>query len=327
MIRSRVYVTSGLIAVTIGVGVLGYRLIEGWGWLDAFYMTVITLTTVGFGEVRPLSDAGRFFTILVILFGAGVVAYALSSTAEILASGQFARALQRRRRTRLKDHCIVCGFGRVGRFVAAELHREKVPFIVLDQSEEAVEACQELGYRAILGNAAQLDNLRRAGVQAARCLITAVDSDAENVFIILTVRETRDDILIIARCNYEDSEPKLRRAGADRVISPYALAGSRIAGLVSRPGVTDFLDVVLHSKDMELWLEEIVVDAGSEIEGQSLGETRLRNELGVTVLAIELPGSRVVAHPEADTPLPVGARLIVLGTREQLRNLERMASI
>ena len=226
----------------------------------------------------------------------------------------------------MKDHCIVCGFGRVGRFVAAELKRDSFPFIVIDRSEEAVDAARQLGYQAILGNAAQVDNLQRAGIDKARSLIAAVNSDAENVFIILTVREHWDDIQIVARCNFEDSEPKLRKAGADRVISPYALAGHRMVGLVSRPGVTDFLDVVLHSDSTELWLEEVDVGPQSAIAGLTLGEARLRNELGVTVLAVDLPGEKVVAHPEANTPLPVGARLIVLGTREQLRSLEERAS-
>jgi voltage-gated potassium channel len=326
MLRTRITITLSLLMVTLVGGALGYRLIEGWNWLDSVYMTVITLTTVGFGEINPLSPTGRLFTVFVILGGAGVVAYALSSAGEIIGSGELRREIRLRRRIRLKNHTIICGFGRVGRSVAAELKREGVPFVVIDIDEETTETCRRLGYDTVQGNAANNEILRRAGIETARSVVTSAKSDAENVFIILTVRELREDILIISRLNYEESEPKLLKAGANRVISPYNLAGHRIVSTISRPAVTDFLDTVLRSEDVELWLEEVDIQPGSPLANKTLSDARIRNEIGVTILAVDLPGQKVITHPKASTPLFPGARLIVLGTREQLKQLSQLAS-
>lgn len=326
IIRRRIATTATLALLIMLVGTLGYRILEGWPWLDAVYMTVITLTTVGFGEIRPLTDQGQLFTIFVILSGAGVFAYALSSTAEIISSGQLAKFIQWNRRSNLKDHVIVCGYGRVGQFVAAELAREGTPFIIIDRDDAAVDSCQQKGYQVIQGNAASEETLEKAGIARAKALIAAVNSDAENVFIVLTVRSIREDIRIISRSNYEESFAKLQKAGADHVISPYALAGNKMVHTISRPQVSQFIDVVLQSENTELYMEEVDIQPGSPIAGRTLGASRLRNEVGVTVLAIDLPGKKVVTHPEANTPLPVGARLIVIGTREQLDMLNRMVS-
>lgn len=307
------------------VGTAGYRFVEGWSWLEALYMTVITLTTVGFGEINPLSPAGRFFTILVIIGGVGLAAYALSFGAEVIATGELARMIRTRRKVKLKDHCIVCGFGRVGRYVAAELERENIQFVVIDKEDSAIEICQQKNYPFVQGNAAEEETLRQAGIASAKFLVASVNADAENVFIILTVRELREDLFIIARCNFEESTPKLKKAGANQVISPYALTGHRIVHMISRPSITEFLDVVLHSENTELWLEEIDIQSGSILANQTLGDARIRNEMGVTVLAIDLPQKKVITHPKADTVLLEGARLIVLGTRDQLKNLHSMA--
>ena len=326
IIRRRIFTTIGLGVSVALIGTIGYRVIEGWGWLDALYMTVITLTTVGFGEIRPLTDLGRMFTIVVIIGGVGVFAYTLTSMAELVSSGELARLIQWNRRANLKDHAIVCGYGRVGKFVASELAREKIPFIVVDISEEAVEDCIKNGYNAIQGNAASIHTLEKAGLMTANSLIASANSDAENVFIVLTVRERREDILIISRCNFQASEAKLLKAGADKVISPYALAGGKMVQTIRRPKVTQFLDVVLMSEHTEMFMEEVDIKEGSPIAGKTLADARLRNEAGVTVLAIDLPGEIVITHPTVDTMLPVGARLIVLGTSEQLEKLNQIVS-
>ncbi len=326
MLRRRILTTLGFVILVVLTGTIGYRFIEHWSWLDSIYMTVITLTTVGYGEIRPLTDIGRMFTILVIIGGAGVFAYTLSSTAELISSGELARIIRLNRRIALKDHAIICGYGRVGKFVASELNQEQIPFIVVDKSEEAIEDCIKHGYKTVQGNAASVHTLEKAGVMNARTIITAVNSDAENVFIVLTIRELREDILIISRCNFQASEAKLRKAGADKVISPYALAGNKIVQTILRPKVTQFLDVVLMSEHTEMYMEEVEVKSGSPIAGLTLGDSRLRNEVGVTVLAIDLPDQIVVTHPTVDTQLPVGARLIVMGTSEQLQKLNELVS-
>lgn len=326
ILRRRVFTTVGLAGGVVLAGTIGYRLIENWNWLDSLYMSVITLTTVGFGEIRPLTDAGRLFTIFIILGGVSVFAYALTSTAELISSGDLGRLIRWNRRANLKDHTIVCGYGRVGRYVASELARENIPFIVVDLADDAIEDCIKSGYQAVQGNAASAHTLENAGIMDAGALITAANSDAENVFIVLTVREMREDILIISRCNFAASEAKLRKAGADKVISPYALAGGKMVQTIRRPKVTQFLDVVLLSEHTELYMEEVEVKEGSPIAGLTLADSRLRNEVGVTVLAIDLPGEIVITHPNFDTELPVGARLIVLGTSEQLEKLNGLVS-
>ncbi len=326
MFRSRVITVFLLLTLVLFISTVGYHLIEGWGWLDSVYMTVITLTTVGFGEIRPLSPGGRMFTILVILGGVGVMAYSLSSISELILSGELGRVFQNRRRAELKNHTIVCGFGRVGRSVAGELKAEGIPFLVIDKDPAAVDACRALGYGFVEGDASDIEVLLQAGLTQARSLVTAADTDALNVFIILTVREVREDIQIVTRLNNELSENKMRKAGANRVISPYSLAGHRIVSTISRPAVTDFLDTVLRSETGPLWLEEIDVQPGSQLEGVSLGQAHLRSRFGVTVLAVDLPGQKVVTHPEANTILETGSRLIVLGSREQLINISSLAS-
>jgi voltage-gated potassium channel len=325
VIRNRVYIIVVLLVGMLLAGTIGYHLIEGWDWLDSAYMTVITLTTVGFGEINPMSPAGRLFTIMVILGGVGVMAYSLTSLSELIFSGELDRVFQRRRRAELKDHSIVCGFGRVGLSVAAELKLEGIPFIVIDKDPSAVEACRALGYVYVEGDASDAEVLKQAGLEQASSLVTAADSDAINVFIILTAREQREDIQIVTRLNDENSETIMRKAGADRVISPYSLAGHRIVHIISRPAVTDFLDTVLRSEEGPLWLEEIDIQPGSQLSGQSLGQAHLRSKFGVTVLAIDLPGQKVVTHPEASTLLSPGSRLIVLGARDQLKELSGLA--
>ncbi len=325
MIRRTLSQLLGLLAGTIIFGTLGYRFIEQWTWLDALYMTFITLSTVGFGEIRQLSPAGRIFTMVLIVAGASVVAYAVRNLIELLSSGELSDAFQRRRMIQIKDHCIVCGLGRVGQYVAAELVREGVPFVVIDRDDRAIALAERLGYPYVQGDATVAETFLKARIDTARFLIAAVDSDSENVFIVLTVREIREGIIIIARTNSDDTIPKLRKAGADRVISPYALAGHRIVGMVKRPAVTDFLEDALQAGDIELRIEEFDIQPESSLVDKTLGETDLRHVMGISVLAIGLPNEGVVAHPDASTTIRAGAKLIVMGSREQLQHLSRLA--
>jgi len=318
-----------LFLVLILTGTLGYHWLEGMDMVDSLYMTVITISTVGFGEVRELSHLGRMFTISLIIGGGVIVAYALSASAEFLMTGEWRRILERRRQSRmlsdLSDHVIVCGFGRVGRRVSIELKEEDVPFIIVDTNPERVEHAWELGYVAVVGNAANEQMLQEAGIEKARALMAAVSSDAENVFIILTARSLNANLQIIARANYEDSEPKMFRAGANHTIVPYTISGKRMVTMLIRPNVADFLDEVSHVGGMELLLEQIHIMPASPLAGKTLSEMDVRNNMGITVLACRHTDGRFETHPGPGTLFEPDSILLVLGTRDQLFDMKRFA--
>lgn len=315
--------------VLILIGTLGYHWLEGMNVVNSLYMTVITISTVGFGEVRELSSAGRMFTIGLIVGGGGIAAYSLSVTAEFFTSGEWHKVIKTRRHSRmlsnLSDHVIVCGFGRVGRRVSDELTQEGVPFIVVDTRPERIEHAEELGYIAIVGNAANDSMLKQAGIDNARALVAAVNSDAENVFIILTARSLNENIQIIARANYEDSEPKMIRAGANRTIVPYDISGKRMVTMLMRPSVADFLDEVAHVGGLELLLEQIKIEPDSPLAGKTIAETKLRDEMGVTILASRDLHGVFNTHPGPQTLIEPNGLLLILGTREQLRDMIKYA--
>jgi len=313
----------------IVVGTSGYHWLERMTIVDSLYMTVITISTVGFGEVRELTAYGRIFTIGLIIGGGGIAAYSLSVTAEFFMSGEWSKYLATRRSSRMlskvSDHVIVCGFGRVGRRVCDELTQEGVPFIVIDTRPERIEHAEEHGYMAVLGNAASDSMLLAAGIEKARALVACVNSDAENVFIILTARSMNPNLQIIARANYEDSEPKMIRAGANRTIVPYTISGKRMVTMLVRPSVADFLDEVAQVGGMELLIEQIKIEADSPLAGKTLSEMNIRSEQGVTVLAIRSEDGQFDTHPGPNTLITANCLLLVLGMRDELRDMMKVA--
>jgi voltage-gated potassium channel len=313
----------------LGVGTSGYQWLEELPPIDAFYMTVITISTVGFGEVKPLSPIGRVFTVGVIVAGGGLTAYFLKTAAEFFLSGEWRSQLDQQKRrnmlTKLSNHFIVCGFGRVGREVAHELRAEKLPFVVMDKDPEKIIRIRDAGYLALQGNAANEIYLREAGIERAKGLVAAVNSDAENVFIVLTARGLRPDLTIVARANYEDSESKLLRAGADRVIFPYRISGRRMVTMMVRPHVADFLDEVTHAGEQELLVEQVWLAQSSSLVGQTLAQADLRNLFDITILACRSADGQVNTHPGAEMTLCADSHLVVLGTREQIQALARLA--
>lgn len=311
------------------LGVAGYCWIEHWSFIDGLYMTVTTLSTVGFAEVHPLSPSGRILTMALIVSGGVMAAYALTQVAQIIFSGDWRLYWEHQRRTRLmnnlSNHIIVCGYGRVGRNVIEELQTEHLPYVVIDSLPEKVARAEESGAFAVLGDAAHESKLKEAGIERARGLVAAAKSDAENVFIVLTARCLRPDLSIVARADMEESEPKLLRAGANRVILPYHIAGRRMVTMLVRPDVADFLDEVTHSSGMELLLEQIQVGANSPLVGMTLLEARQRHQFDVTVLACKGADHEWNTRPGSATIVQADSQLITLGTLDELKKLIDLA--
>ena len=313
------------LVIVIAIGVIGYRLIEGWSLLDSLFMTVTTISTVGYREVHPLSTGGTVFTIVLIIGGVGVLFYTVTTVVQYIVEGNLANILGRRRMkekiAKLKGHIIVCGYGRVGREVARVFQEEKSPFVVIDYDKEAIAKAAEDGYLHLAGNATNDDILKEAGILHARGLVAATGSDADNVFIALSARELRPDLFITARAGAPESEAKLKRAGADRTIYPHVLGGRRLAMLALRPLVVDFIDTALESRGQELVLENIGVGPGSPVAGKTVREGRSCCA-GAVILAVKKKGGALLTSLSDDTQLDLGDELVVVGNREQLRTLE-----
>ena len=319
-----------LILALVAIGTLGLMFIERADFLTALYMTVITISTVGYGEIEPLSTEGRIFIIAVVIAAVGVTIYATSVVTQILVSGDLREQLEQRREhqmiDKLTNHIIVCGYGRVGRNVANELRAEKIPFVIIDPDAKKIENLHAAGDLAIQGNAANETILQEAGIARARGLVAAVNSDAENVFIVLTARGMLPQLFIVARANFETSEPKLLRAGANRVLSPYRIAGRRMVTMIARPEVADFIDEVAHVGSEELLLEQIELAPTSSLVGKTIAQAALGERFGVTIVACRTANHPARRMPGADTKLEVGMQLLALGTLEQLQHLLKLAN-
>jgi voltage-gated potassium channel len=322
-VRRLIWSIGALVAIVI-IGVIGYMVIEGWAFLDAIYMTVTTITTVGFREVHPLSDAGRIFSIFIIIGGVGGALYVLTTIMGYILEGQFGITLGRRRmKTRiakLKDHFILCGYGRVGQEIARAFSDEGVPFIIIANNEEHTAQAEKDSYPCIFGDATSDNVLKEAGIERAHGLVAAVGSDTDNTFITLSARGLRPDLFIEARCSSPESESKLRRAGADRVISPHAIGGRRMAMLALRPAVVDFIDTVTYGAGRELQLENVDVASGSPLVGRTMAQARSQD--GITVLAMRKKSGKLMANPPGEELIEDGDRLIVIGTKKRLAALE-----
>jgi len=318
-----------LIAVVIAIGVGGLMLIEHWSFFDSLYMTVITISTVGYHEVHALSPAGRAFILAFIVIGVGSFLYVVTVTAEYIVAGHLRGALGRKKMQKeidkLSGHYIICGFGRVGQQVAHEFIREKVKFVVIDINPEAIAICVKHGLLYVEGSASDDNILRSAGVSRAKGLVAAADSDAENVYVTLSAKNLCPGIYVVARASRESAERKLMMAHADRVTSPYSIGGRRIASMILRPNVVDFLDVVMHSEDYKMFMEEILVVKGSGLDGLTIGEAKARCTAGANILAMKKAGEKhVIPSPGPAERIADGDMLITLGTREQLSEFEKL---
>lgn len=318
-----------LLAVLV-FGTTGYSLIEGWAPFDALYMTVITLATVGFREVHQLSQEGKAFTILLIVFGAGIIAYAIGSLIRFTLEGELHSILGRKKLEKqigkLQQHYIVCGYGRIGTLICREFAAKPLPFVVVEQDPELCDRLSDEGFLFVHGNATDDSALEAAGIRHAKGLITAVTSDTENVYITLTARGLNPDLFILARAGEEGSDLKLRRAGANKVISPYVIGASRMAQAILRPSVVDFIEIATAGHNLELQIEEIRVRSGSALVGKTLLTSEIRKGLGIIIVGIKKPDGQMQFNPSPATMIDSDDTLITLGEKSAIENLDRMAS-
>ena len=318
-----VLIWIGVVLGIAGIGAAGYMVLFGWSLSDAVYMTLITLTTEGYKEVRALDDAGRTWTVLVALAGVGIIFGTVGFVAETFVAEALSGRRERRRMAEsvaaLKDHFILCGYGRVGSTVARELQHAGASVVVIDSFAGSTDLAARDGHLIVAGDATRDDVLIEAGVTRAKALITTVDTDATNVYVTLSARSLNPKLFIVARANEEGSESKLRQAGADRAVSPYTRAGRQIAELATRPRVADFIDFALSHGQLSFTIEELEVVAGGPLAGQKVSDLTAR---GIHVMAIVTHGPRQFeTNPPMDRALEPGDQLIVSGTAEVLREL------
>jgi voltage-gated potassium channel len=324
---ARVRVGLGVLSAVIVAGTVGY-LLFGFGVLDSIYQTVSTITTVGFNSPHALDAGSKAFTIVLILVGVGTALYTFSAVLEVLIEGHM-RDLVRRHKMerdidRMSGHVIVCGWGRVGREVARFLASNRRQVVVVDRDPERLN---EVPYASVHGDVTDDETLLRAGIQRAATLVAALDTDADNLYVTVAAKSMRPDLQIIARARNESSEPKLVRAGADRVVNPQHLGGDRMASFVTQPHVVDFVDVVMHDGTLEFRLEELAVSSSSQISGKTVRSTQIRDRTGALVLAIRRPDGAFVTNPSPEDVIEAGDVLISVGTADQLESLARYAAL
>jgi voltage-gated potassium channel len=318
------------VALLTAMGTAGFHFIEHWSWFDSFYMVVITLSTIGYGEVHPLSLAGRIFNIVLITSGVAIVLLMVGALTQTLLEFELGKVFGRRRMERevanLKNHYIICGAGRVGSSVAHELAKKPCPFVVVESSEKNLGDIDSR-WLVLIGDAASEKTLRDARIAEAVGLVAATTTDATNIYIVLTARSLNPRLKIIARASEERAERHLKTAGADVVISPYAAAGHRIAQSFLRPNVLDFLDIATdRSGTLEMVIEEIKVGGQSSLAQSTVGSSGIHHEFGIMILAIRGAGGEIRFNPRAQDPIHGGDYLIAMGEPAQLMKLEALAA-
>lgn len=330
-IPDRLLVPLGVAVILLGTGTLGYRWIEGeqWSYFDGFYMTAITLTTIGYGETHQLSNEGRAFTVVLAYSGIFVLAYFGSELVRSVVTGELRATIGRKwvddQLANLSGHTIICGLGRMGRIVCSELERQSKPFVAIDTQVSPERSPYKHGL-VIQGDATSDDVLRKAGVDRAKALVTVVGSDSANLYITLTARLLHPKLLIVARAEEEEAEAKLRKVGANKVISPYLAGGHRAVQAVFRPTVLHFMEMAIRPEFLDLQIEEIRISPASMLVGQSLKTCRLHDDLGVLVVGIQKPDGQLVYTPSSEAILTAEDVILALGQKKRLDRLEALAN-
>ena len=329
-LKRRLILTIALMLLVLGIGTVGFVLIEHWPVFDAFYMTLITMTTVGYAEVHPLTHAGRVFNSVLIVIGVSMIFVAIGVMTQTIVEMEFGDRFSQRRNKRmidkLENHFIICGYGRVGRGAAEELHRARVPFVITELDPDRVQRAMMGGMIAVNADATQDQMLRDVGIARARGLVAALSNDADNLFTILSAKGLNPNLYVATRAAEEGAEQKMRRAGADAVLAPYALTGHRLAQCLLRPHVVQFLDLTTQNIGLNVDIEQVTVEATAEFTPKTIRDMQIRRDLGVIVLAIRKHDGRMLFNPPADTMIVGGDCLIVMGQQENLRRLEALVT-
>jgi voltage-gated potassium channel len=316
------------IVLTLAIGTVGFTVISGYPPFDAFYMTLMTMTTVGYMEVHPLDRAGRIFNSFLIIFGVSTLFIAIGAMTQTIIEIELGDLIGKRRAKRmidqLKDHFIICGYGRVGRGAAAELQRAGVPFVVVDNSPERTELAMLAGLLAVSADSTRDDTLRQVGIDRARGLVGALATDADNLFLLLSAKGLNPKVYVAVRAAEEGAEEKMRRAGADAVFAPYAITGHRLAQSLLRPHVVQFLDFTTQSLGLDVVIEQVRVAEHSEVVSKTIREMQIRRETGAIIMAIRTVNGEMKFNPPADTSISGGDVLIVMGRADNLSMLEHL---
>lgn len=314
-----------ILIIILFIGTAGYMQIENWPVFRSLYMTVITITTVGFGEMGNLSVAGRLFTIILIFLGMGIILYIVGLVTQVMVELQISTIIGRNKLNQqikqINDHYIVCGFGRIGKVICKELKAKNIPVLVIDNNPESTELLDMESIPYIIDDATSEDAMLEAGIERARGLISVVASDADNLFITLTARGLNHSAFIIARADDEKSEKKLMRAGADKVFLPYIIGGHKMAQSITKPAVTDFLEFTVHNRDMGLEMEELNVRKDSRLNGLKLMDSGIRQEMDIIIVAIRKKTGEMTFNPSSETIIAAGDTLIALGKNDDLIKL------
>lgn len=327
MLLRKLLLLMAILMALLFLGSLGFVWLEGWSYFDALYMTVATLTTLGGGEAQPLSRLGRVYTMALVLAGMGVLLYIVTSVARVVVEGEIKEVLGRRKLVRqikgLKNHYIICGFGRIGEIIARQLKERGIPVVIIENKPENLSRLDESGYYLVAGDATREEVLLEAGIERARGLVAVVGSDADNVYIVLTARSLKPGLYIVARAEESGAEKKLLRAGADRVESPYEMGGRKMAHAILRPTVTTFMELAM-TEGVEWSMEEVRVGEGSALAGVALKDSGIRQKLDLILVAIKRAGGEMLFNPTLETHIQAGDTLIALGMRRNLEKLEEM---
>ena len=311
----------------ITIGTLGFAVFEGWTLLDSFYMTIITLSTVGFREINPLSPIGQIWTIILIIFGISLLAYTgVSQVAQFLIEVPFWRNRTLLRRINaMRNHYIICGYGRMGRVIASEFQRRNQDVVIIENNPDAVHSLTESGYTYIDGSAIEDEVLLKAGVERAKGLVAVLATDADNLFVALSARQLNPELFILTRCSEEGTQAKMQAAGVNKVVNPYEIGGHKMAQMMLSPHVDDFIEIVSRQKKLNLAIDQIRVYPSSELAETSLMDTPIRSRFDTIVTAILDSSNEMHFNPASDTIINGGDVLICIGDRDNLQKLEAIA--
>jgi voltage-gated potassium channel len=317
----------GLLIIIL-FGTLGYHLIEGWDFLESLYTTIQTISTVGYGDFTPQTGEGKLFTIVLIIFGVGTMLYTVGMLAETMVEGRL-RALtgkgkQGKMIEKIKNHYIICGCGRIGQLICRELKADKMDFVVIDSDPEVIQKIEEEGFVYYRGDATQDKSLLGAGIKRAKGIVCVLPTDAENLYVILTAKELNPNIYVLSRSEEEESEHRLLRAGADRVMSPYILGGMRMAMAILRPAMLDFIEITTSRQSLELRMEEMSVCDGSPIIGKSLEESEIRHNFGLIIVAVKKDSGKMIFNPLANYVIEKGDKLIAMGEDDNVSRFTKV---